>query len=183
MRVPFVWRPAPSAGVASADVPEPVGHLDLAPTFCAIAGVEPSAAMQGAPLPTAPGSTRERALCEWDSQFPGYGMHMRSIYRDGWSCTAYEPSTIGEPNGLEDFLGHLPEQISRRLGLADGGPRSSVAYDGTEGELYRIDEDPHQFRNLWDDPGYRSVRSDLVADLYDSLPATRDPKLPVARPA
>jgi hypothetical protein len=110
-------------------------------------------------------------------------MHMRSIYRDGWLCTVYEPSTVGEPNGLEEFLGLLPEQISRRLGLADGGPRSSVVYDGTEGELYRVDEDPHQFRNLWDDPGYRSVRSDLVADLYDSLPAGREPKLPVSRPA
>jgi len=48
---------------------------------------------------------------------------------------------------------------------------------------YRVDEDPHQFRNLWDDPGYRSVRSDLVADLYDSLPEGREPKLPVSRPA
>jgi arylsulfatase A-like enzyme len=183
MRVPFVWRPAPSAGVSPADVGEPVGHLDLAPTFCAIAGVEPSPSMQGAPLPTAAGSARERALCEWDSQFPGYAMHMRSIYRDGWLCTVYEPSTVGEANGLEEFLGLLPEPISRRLGLADGGPRSSVVYDGTEGELYRVDEDPHQFRNLWDDPGYRSVRSDLVADLYDSLPAGREPKLPVSRPA
>jgi hypothetical protein len=27
------------------------------------------------------------------------------------------------------------------------------------------------------------VRSDLVADLYDSLPAEREPKLPVSRPA
>ena len=89
----------------------------------------------------------------------------------------------GEPNGLEEFLSLLPEQISRRLGLANGGPRSSVVYDGTEGELYRVDEDPHQFRNLWEDPGYRSVRSDLVADLYDSLPAEREPKLPVSRPA
>ena len=44
-------------------------------------------------------------------------------------------------------------------------------------------EDPHQFRNLWEDPGYRSVRSDLVSDLYDSLPAGREPKLPVSRPA
>jgi len=58
-----------------------------------------------------------------------------------------------------------------------------VAYDGTEGELYGVDEDPHQFRNLWDDPAYRSVRSDLVADLYGSLPAGREPKLRVARPA
>ena len=77
----------------------------------------------------------------------------------------------------------LPDAIAQRLGLADGGPRSSVVYDGTEGELYRVEEDPHQFRNLWDDPGYRAVRSDLVADLYDSLPAGREPKLPVSRPA
>src|SRR5207248_8380211 len=98
-------------------------------------------------------------------------------------CTVYEPSTVDEPNGLEDFLGMLPDAIAQRLGLADGGPRSSVVYDGTEGELYRVDDDPHQFRNLWDDPGYRAVRSDLVADLYDSLPAGRGAKLPVSRPA
>ena len=183
MRVPLIWRPAPAARVTPSEVPEPVGHLDLASTFCAIAGVEPAEWMQGSELPTAPGSRRERALCEWDSQFPGYGMHLRSIYRDGWLCTAYERSTIGEPNGLEDFLALLPERAAQRLGLTDGGPRSSVAYDGTEGELYRVDEDPWQFRNLWDDPGYRGVRSDLVADLYDSLPAAREPRLPVARPA
>jgi hypothetical protein len=139
--------------------------------------------MQGAELPTAAGSGRERALCEWDSQFPGYGMHLRSIYRDGWLCTAYERSTIGEPNGLEEFLAVLPEQAAKRLGLGNGGPQSTVAYEGTEGELYRVDEDPWQFRNLWDDPGYRSVRSDLVADLYDNLPAAREPRLPVSRPA
>jgi arylsulfatase A-like enzyme len=183
MRVPFVWRPAPSAGVDPADVPEPVGHVDLAPTFCDIAGVDAADWMQGAPLPTAAGSSRERVLCEWDSQFPGYGMHMRSIYRDGWLCTAYEPSNVGEPNGLEDFFAMLPERAAQRLGMTDGGPRSPIEYDGTEGELYRVEEDPHQFRNLWDDPGCRGVRSDLVADLYDNLPAAREPKLAVERPA
>ncbi len=105
MRLPMVWRPAPSAGIAGGtEVREPVGQLDLAPTFCEIAGVPQPDWMQGAPLPTAPGSGRERVLCEWDSQFPGYGMHMRSIYRDGWLCTAYERSTVGEPNGLEEFF-------------------------------------------------------------------------------
>ena len=87
MRLPMVWRPAPSAGVAPAVVREPVGQLDLAPTFCEIAGVPTPEWVQGAPLPEAPGSSRERVLCEWDSQFPGYGMHLRSIYRDGWLCT------------------------------------------------------------------------------------------------
>jgi arylsulfatase A-like enzyme len=171
MRLPFVWRPAPSAGVAPAEVAEPVGHVDLAPTFCEIAGVPAADWMQGAPLPTAPGSGRERVLCEWDSQFPGYGMHLRSIYRDGWLCTAYEASTKGQPTGLESFeaLGQLPD--------------STVEYDGTEGELYRVEDDPHQFRNLWDDPDHDAVRKDLVADLYDSLPPAREPKLKVARPA
>ena len=176
MRLPMVWQPAPSAGVAPAVVGEPVGQLDLAPTFCAIADVPVPQWVEGAPLPTAPGSDRERVLCEWDSQFPGYGMHLRSIYRDGWLCTVYEPSTIGEPNGLEEFFA--------ATGMFGGGigPTTSVAYEGTEGELYNVDEDPHQFVNRWDDPDYDALRKDLVDDLYDNLPAERT-VLKVARPA
>jgi hypothetical protein len=168
MRLPMVWRPAPSADVrGGVDIIDPVGQLDLAPTFCEIAGVPKAEWMQGDALPTAPDSGRERVLCEWTSQFPGYGMHMNSIYRDGWLCTAYERSTIGEPNGLEDFFG--------ATGMFGGGigPKSSIAYEGSEGELYNVNEDPHQWVNRWDDPQYKAVREDLVADLYDSLPKER----------
>ncbi len=176
MRLPMVWRPAPSAGVAPSHVHDPVGQLDLAPTFCEIAGVPVPDWMQGAPFPVAPDPTRERVLCEWDSQFPGYGMHLRSIYRDGWLCTAYEPSTIGVPNGLEEFFA--------ATGMFGGGigPVSSVAYEGTEGELYNVDEDPHQWVNRWDDPDHHALRTDLVADLYDHLPRERT-VLKVERPA
>jgi arylsulfatase A-like enzyme len=176
MRLPLVWQPAPSAGVAPTNVHEPVGQLDLAPTFCEIAGVPVPEWMQGAPLPTEPDSDRERVLCEWDSQFPGYGMHMRSIYRDGWLCTVYEPSTVGEPNGLELFF--------KETGMFGGGigPVSDIAYDGSEGELYDVVEDPHQFTNRWDDPGCRTYRNALVADLYDHLPTERT-VLAVERPA
>jgi arylsulfatase A-like enzyme len=176
MRLPMVWRPAPSAGVAPAVVRDPVGQLDLAPTFCEIAGVPVPAWVEGEALPTAPGSGRERVICEWDSQFPGYGMHLRSIYRDGWMCTVYEPSTVGEPNGLEKFFAET--------GLFGGGigPVSKIAYEGTEGELYAVDEDPHQFENRWDDAQCKAVREDLVADLYDTLPIERR-VLEVERPA
>jgi hypothetical protein len=150
MRVPLVWRPAPSAGVAPAEVPEPVGHLDLAPTFCRVAGVPVPDWMQGTPLPTAPGSGRERVLTEWDSQFAHNDIRLRSIHRDHFTCTAYEPSAL---------------------------------YAGTEGELYDLREDPRQWRNLWDDPGYARLRSDLLADLYDNLPPARDPRLVVEAPA
>jgi arylsulfatase A-like enzyme len=175
MRLPLVWRPAPSAGVAPAQVHEPVGQVDLAPTFCEIAGVPVADWMQGAPLPTAAGAARERVLCEWDSQFPGYGMHMRSIYRDGLLCTVYEPSTIGQPNGLEQWF--------EATGMFGGvGPKSSVEYEGTEGELYDLVDDPHQFSNRWDDPACKALREDLVADLYDALPSERK-VLAVERPA
>jgi hypothetical protein len=35
----FIWRPATSAGVEPAEVSDPVGQLDLAATFCDIAGI------------------------------------------------------------------------------------------------------------------------------------------------
>jgi arylsulfatase A-like enzyme len=167
MRLPFIWRPAPSAGIAPAEVSDPVGQVDLAATFAEIAGLPVADWMQGQPLPTSPAHAaeqgRERMICEWDSQFPGYGMHFRTIVRDGWMCTAYEPSTAGQPNGLEkndfvkNFLGAVLDPID-------------IQYDGTEGELYDLEADPHQWTNLWDDPGYRAKRDELVTDLRDSLP-------------
>ncbi len=171
MRLPFIWRPAPSAKVTPAVVEQPVEQVDLAPTFCAIAGVEPAGWMQGRELPIGEDGSRERALCEWDSQFPGYGFHLRSIYRDGFLLTRYEPSTPGQPNGLEEFW---PQFAA--LGC-------NIRYDGTEGELYDLRNDPRQWENLWDDPRHKSLKSDLIADLYDSLAPERTPKLKVEAPA
>ena len=102
-------------------------------------------------------------------------MHLRSIYRDDWLCTAYEKSTIGQPNGLEKWFAET--------GMFGGvSPKSKVAYDGSEGELYNVEDDPHQFANRWDDPECKSLREDLVADLYESLPKERK-ILEVVRPA
>ncbi|HZR82676.1 MAG TPA: sulfatase-like hydrolase/transferase [Candidatus Binatia bacterium] len=173
MRVPLLWRPAPSAGIAPASVPEPVGHLDLAPTFCAIAGVEAAPWMEGAPLPTAPGSGRERVITEWDSQFAQIGMHLRTIHRDGFTCTVYEKTT-------RDW-GYDLARVLRAFG--SDAPLPDIRYDGSEGELYDVAADPHQWRNLWSDPGYARLKSDLIADLYDHLPAPRVPSLKVEAPA
>ncbi|MEI9988104.1 MAG: hypothetical protein WDN69_36370 [Aliidongia sp.] len=98
-------------------------------------------------------------------------MHLRSLYTDGWLLTRYEKSTVGEPNGLEKVWGPGV--------LASCG----IAYDGTEGELYRVDEDPYQWHNLWADPHCQSIKRDLIADLYDNLPPGRPDKLDVAAPA
>ncbi len=148
MRVPMIWRPAPSAEVMPNAITEPVGHLDLAPTFCQVAGLNPDKRKEGAPLPLDTGSDRERVLTEWDSNYLGNEIRLRSIYRDGYICTAYEESNY---------------------------------YNGDEGELYDLNEDPLQWVNLWNDPARTGLRRDLLADLKDSLPEPRpDPLQAVA---
>jgi arylsulfatase A-like enzyme len=153
MRLPLVWRPAPSAGVAPAEVSRPVGLVDLAPTFAGIAGLGSTAWMQGASLPLddADASARgfERVLTSWDSELFGVAMHLRTIHRDGLTCTAYLPGSV---------------------------------HDGTEGELYVHADDPLQRENRWDDPAMRSVRDDLVDDLLAHQPPQRSPRLELAAP-
>jgi hypothetical protein len=136
MRIPFIWCPAPSAGVAPAVVEEPVGQLDLAPTFCRVAGAPIPEWMQGAPLPTAPGSGRERVLTEWDSQFAQVGMHLRTIYRDGCICT------VQADHGSAGW----------DLALDRRGP--SLRPDATHGRRAgRRAGRPYQWRNLWNSRG------------------------------
>jgi len=153
MRLPLVWRPAPSSGAGAAVVTRPVGLVDLAPTFCAIAGVEPAEWMQGRRLPVddADADARgfEQVLTEWDSELFGVDVHLRTVTRGGWVCTAYLPGTC---------------------------------HDGTEGELYDLVGDPLQQHNRWDDPATRSLRDDLVADLWDSQPPARRVRLDVEAP-
>ncbi len=149
MRLPMIWRPAPLAGVAPAVVDEPVGQVDLAPTFCSIAGIPAPDWMQGQSLPLVTGSGREWTITEWDSQFPDIDMHLRSVCQGDRLCTVYEPGGM---------------------------------YEGGEGELYDLIEDPLQWRNLWDDQAWSRVRAEMTSLLRDVLPPERQPRLSVEAP-
>jgi len=143
MRIPLIWKPAPSAGIAPASIDAPVGHVSLASTFCHIAGLPAPDYAEAPRLPTNEDEVRafghERVLTEWDSVLFGKILHMRTICRDGWIATTCLPGTV---------------------------------HDGTEGELYNLADDPLQRHNLWDDPSRRAIRDDLIADMWDHLPTT-----------
>lgn len=153
MRLPLVWRPAPSAGLPPAVVSQPVGLVDLAPTFCAVAGLDVPGWMEGAALPIDDHDAVVRRdgaeVTEWDSELFGVAVHLRTITRAGWVCTTYRPGTV---------------------------------HDGTEGELYDLDDDPLQRVNRWDDPACAAIRSDLVADLEDHLRPLAAPRRPLDAP-
>lgn len=146
MRLPLIWRPAPSTVPSPAVVNRPVGLVDLAPTFCGIVGIEAPAWMEGRSLPVddADADRRgfERVLTEWDSDLFGVDVHLRTITRDGWVCSTYQ---------------------------------AGFSHDGSEGELYHLVEDPLQRVNRWDDRSVRSLRSDLIADLWDHQPPQQVP--------
>jgi len=153
MRLPLVWRPAPSAGVAPATVTRPVGLVDLAPTFCAAAGVPAQPWMEGTLLPVddpdADARGTGRVVTAWDSELLGVEVHLRTVTREGWVCSTYLPGTV---------------------------------HDGTEGELYDLVNDPLQQVNLWDDPGAAAMRDDLVGDLSSTVRPARSPRLPLEAP-
>ena len=54
--------------------------------------------------------------------------------------------------------------------------------EGTEGELYNHEQDPYQWRNLWDDTASQKFKRDLIDDLYRNMPQARSEKLLVEAP-
>ena len=45
----------------------------------------------------------------------------------------------------------------------------SYTYEGTEGELYDMDEDPTQRVNRWDDPACQGVKKDMIDAIRTNL--------------
>ncbi len=131
MRLPLIWRPAPAAGIAAAVVTRPVELVDLAPTFCHIASAEAPTTMQGAALPTndADADRRgfERALTEWDSVLFGVSVHLRTITRDGWVCSTYQPGTSHD--GTEGELYSLTDDPLQQTNRWDDPPLAGLRAD------------------------------------------------------
>jgi arylsulfatase len=54
-----------------------------------------------------------------------------------------------------------------------------VVYHGQDlGELYDLQEDPHEFENLWDDPAHAEIRFTLMKRLFDAVMQATDPGQP-----
>jgi arylsulfatase A-like enzyme len=107
MRLPMIWRPAPSANIPPASIDAPVRQIDLAPTFCAIAGAQAGGWMEGDVLPFSPqdAAKRETVFTEWDSEFNGISISLRTLYRDGWIVSAYGKTSLykGDEGELYDL--------------------------------------------------------------------------------
>ena len=184
MRLPFVWRPAPSAGVAPARGHRPGRpgrpgadvlrdrRRRAAPTGCRARRCRPPTASRAASGCCASGTASSPATaCTCG----------RSTATAGCAPPT-SASTGGQPNGLETFL-ELLGQVAKALGSARRSAELGRVRRHRGRALPRRRRSapvPEPLGRPGPPPG---CATDLVADLYDSLPPERDPKLLVERPA
>ena len=138
LRLPLIWRPAPSAQVAPAVINEPVSLVSLAATFLSMAGLEAPEWVEAPALPTTShdvaGGADASTITEWDSALFGVDVHVRTVVTSKWLFTRYQPGYV---------------------------------HDGSEGELYDLENDPLQQVNLFGDAGYATTCRELESLLRD----------------
>lgn len=146
LRLPLIWRPARSSGVAPAVVRAPVSLVSLAATFLEVAGEAPPPWVEGVALPTSDDDASARGceatVTEWDSALFGIDVHVRSVVTSEYLYSEYGVGTM---------------------------------HDGSEGELYDLSDDPLQRKNRFEDPAYSSAREILSERLrnHEARPGER----------
>lgn len=139
-KLPMIWKPSKNSGIAAAEVSAPVGIIDLAPTFCKIAGAEAPEWMEGSPLPTtqseAKGQDRKLVFTQYESHTPDTHIIMNAARDERYTCIKYE---------------------------------ATPTYGGTEGELYDRVNDPREIDNLWDDPAHAEIKARMCEAIQNDL--------------
>ncbi len=125
--------------------------LDLTPTLLEAAGLEVPPRMQGRSLmPILTGQASDRAHREF----------VRAEY--------YSALNSDVP-GREEFTGMYATMLRTRT-------HKIVNYHGLDvGELFDLEADPREHKNLWDDPGSADLRFRLMQRNFDALARAVDP--------
>ncbi len=178
-----------------------VSHIDFAPTFLEAAGLEPNAIHDGRsliPLLTDAGegrvaSDRDHVITAMERHTwcrpDGWTYPMRAIRtHDYLYIRNFEPDRW--PTGGPEFI----SSNKAPHGDIDDGPFKDFmlrpetrrnfprVFELSFGkrpleELYDCNADPHQVRNLADDPTYMEIRERLWARLESSLDSSGDPRV------
>jgi N-sulfoglucosamine sulfohydrolase len=193
VRIPLILR---WPGHAKPQVREElVSTVDLLPTVLAAAGAAPAPGLAGRPLQPllagGPAEWRTHLFTEWHTHGAAGNYHpQRAVRTDRYKLIenllpdTLNPDYAGTFHKLEgdaagrgqaDFKGGLPRAV---VGAA---PHVRAAYAVMETpprfELYDLQSDPHEFRNLAGLPAHAAILSNLASQLTAWRQETGDPLL------
>ncbi len=170
VRVPLIlsWPGRLPAGAVD---DSPVNLVDVVPTLLTLQGLEPPAGMQGRPLPTVTEAPPREAT------FAEYGA-------GGPACRLSHLDALPEPRGLEAAKATLRwrEAEGRRKMVRTRRHKLVTDPTGDCDELYDLETDPFEQRNLIGEPGREALLAELRAQLLRWAVTTEDAR-PVPLPA
>ena len=141
-------------------------HIDLLPTFTAVAGVPRPPQAQGVNLLPClrdggdGGAIRPFAFSEYG--VPGRPYDEARLTDEGLSNTIFtNPS-----NDRLSWEGN-PVSLSGRIRMLRNHRWKLVDEENGSGELYDLQNDPHELKNLWDNSQYSAIRRELQSQLAD----------------
>ncbi|MCE5328102.1 MAG: sulfatase-like hydrolase/transferase [Planctomycetaceae bacterium] len=162
-RVPMIWQwPGHlKSGHLATDVVETV---DIVPTLCSLAGVEPLQTADGrdisAMLAGIPGDPHRLGVTEYPLS--------KSVRKGQWRLVYY-------PHGF--FADTKMQVLHPENNAPDARALEGLSSDRTFafGELYDLKNDPWEMKNLYFDPAYQHVVQQLQRELMDWLMYTTRP--------
>jgi arylsulfatase A-like enzyme len=146
LHLPLIWRPAPRTGTAPGVVSAPVSLVSLAATFMQIAGKPDPEWVEGAALP----------INDADAHYRSFDV----------TATEWDSSLFG-------IDVHVRTLVSEKYLYTEYRP--GTMHDGSEGELYDLEDDPLQRVNRFEDPAMTTVRAEFAERLeqHEDRPGER----------
>ncbi len=159
--------PGPFSGGKTIDAL--VSQLDIYPTLCELAGVEPPEWLQGKSLVPLVNGQVDEIHTEVFNEVTFHVCYepMRAIRTSRWKyIRRFEPRS-------RPVMPNTDDSLTKTLWIENGWANRSPA----EEQLYDLIFDPNEANNLALDPNYDPVKIELAGRLTDWMLATQDPLL------
>jgi len=168
-KVPLIIR-RPGAATGHREA-APVQSFDIFPTVCDVEGIEIRHDQFGVSLRRQlegePGDKDRLVYCEG-----GYDTREPHCFEGTPVVSALQvPGTQYYPKGLQQQ--EEPESVCRVVMQRGKRYKLNIRTNG-ENELYDMEADPLEYRNLYDDPEYQAVRDELMRTMLTWLIHTSD---------
>lgn len=151
LRIPLVIR-YPRLGKPGRVIPQMAVNIDFAPTMLDFAGVEIPSTMQGRSL---------RPVLEGNVPADWRKSVYYAYYDNSWALHGLGKEAQADPS----FEYLTPHRVGPHRGVRTDRYTLIHYYGDDYWELFDLQNDPHQLRNVYSDPGYVAVVPELKQEL------------------